>query len=362
MTPKVTFRSVKDSLKIRIKIQGQKPASYSTGIYCPADKFDAKKQISGFPKVQTYMESTTEAIRKMFMPGASAESLWNDLVKQRTIAQGTHKVVDAFDYYLRTADVTESTKDTIRGLKDKLETAGLLEALITDLNGAVIRQFLNDLNLKDSTTYQVEVRLRTVLNLYLSDNGIDTKLPKMMFKKPKVSEEAEYLTWDELSKLLAIEVEDEGDRYGKDLWCLMSLSGLSVSDILRFDPNKNISEDGKWIKYHRSKTGSECIIPLIPQAKEIIERHDWPAKVSVRWIQYKSTGIVSELVGRKMKSHSARKTAGCVFLELGMSIESVSKILGHSSIILTQRHYAKITQEKLNRELLEISKKFSNGI
>ncbi len=357
MTPRVTFRSVKDSLKIRIKIHGQKPASYSTGIYCPADKFDAKKQISGFPKVQTYMESTTEAIRKMYMPGASAETLWNDLVKQRTIAQGTHKVVDAFDYYLRTADVTESTKDTIRGLKDKLETAGLLEALITDLNGAVIRQFLNDLNLKDSTTYQVEVRLRTVLNLYLSDNGIDTKLPKMMFKKPKVSEEAEYLTWDELSKLLAIEVEDEGDRYGKDLWCLMALTGLAISDLLKFDPAKNISEDGKWLHYNRKKTDSKCTIPLLPMAKEIISRHKWPAKVSVRWIQYKSTGIVSDLVGKKMKSHSARKTAGCVFLELGMSMESVGKILGHTSIRTTETVYARVTQAKIEREMNAIPDK-----
>lgn len=357
MTPRVTFRSIKDHLKIRIKIHGQKPGSYDTGIFCPADKFDAKKQISGYPQVQTYMQSTTEAIRKMFMPGATAESLWTELLKRQSIANGSHKISDAFEYYLRTADVTKSTKTGIRTLQSKLELSGLYQLPIKDLTGAKVREFLTALNLKESTTYKNNSKLNTILKRYLSDQGLDIKVPKAVSKKPKVSDEAEYLIWDELKNLLAKEVEDESDRYGKDLWCLMSLTGMAIADLLKFDPKKNISEDGKWVHYNRKKTDSKCTIPLLPMAKEIIERHDWPAKVSVRWLQYKSTGIVSELVGRKMKSHSARKTFGTVALEWGYSIEAVSKFLGHANPILTATIYAKVSQAKIEREMNAIPDK-----
>lgn len=360
MTPRVSYRVKKDTLKVRIKIDGLPPSIFDTGVYCPATKFDTKKQISGLPKVQTYMDSTTEAIKKLFLPGATPQSLWSDLLKQRTEAQGTHRISDAFDYYLRTADVQGSTIKTIQAVKQRVQNAGLLDKLIKDINGAMVRDFLSGLDLKDSTIHETYVKFNSVLNRYVRDQGLNITLPKGIVKKPKAIEsgEAEYLVWDELKELLRVQVDDDSDRYGKDLWCLMALTGLSVSDMLRFDPKNNVSADGKWVKYSRSKTGSQCIIPLLPQAKEIIDRYTWPAKISKRTLQYKSEGIVSLLVGRKMKTHGARKTAGCIFLEMGMSMESTSKILGHSSVIVTQKHYAKITQEKLDRELLEISKKF----
>lgn len=360
MSPKITYRLKKDTVVIRIKVPNSPAGIFNTGIFCPQNKFDVKKQISGLPQVQTYMDATSEAIRKLFMPGASAKSLWDELIKQRTEAHSTHRISDAFDYYFRTADVEESTLKTIEAVKLRVKSAGLIDTLLKDINGALIRDFLGGLDLKASTIHETYVKLYSVLNRYIRDHAINITLPKGVAKRPQKiePEEAEYLVWSELKELLRVQVDHDSDRYGKDLWCLMALTGLSVSDMLRFDPKKNVSADGKWVKYSRSKTGSQCIIPLLPQAKEIIDRYTWPAKISKRTLQYKSEGIVSLLVGRKMKTHGARKTAGCIFLEMGMSMESTSKILGHSSVIVTQKHYAKITQEKLDRELLEISKKF----
>ena len=360
MTPRVTYRVKNNTLKIRIKVPNSPAAIFNTGLYCPENKFDVKKQISGSSQVQSYMDATQEAIRKLFLPGTSAKALWADLTKQRTEAQGTHKISDAFDYYFRTADVEGSTLKTIEAVKLRVKSAGLLDTPIKDINGAMVRDFLAGLDLKESTVHQTYVKFNSVLNRYIRDQALNISLPKGIIKKPKAveSEEAEYLVWDELKELLRVQVDDDSDRYGKDLWCLMALTGMAISDILIFDPKKNVSADGKWIKYSRAKTGTKCIIPLLPQAKEIIERYTWPAKISKRTLQYKSEGIVSLLVGRKMKTHGARKTAGCIFLEMGMSMESISKILGHSSVLVTQKHYVKITQAKLDRELLEISNKF----
>lgn len=356
MTPRVSYRLKKDTLKIRIKIDGLPPSIFDTGIYCPADKFDVKKQISGLPKVQTYMDSTTEAIKRLFISGATPQSLWSDLIKQRTEAQGTHKISDAFDYYFQTADVQDSTIKTIQAVKQRVKTAGLLNTLIKDINGASVREFLSKLDLKESTVHETYVKFNSVLNRYIRDQGLNITLPKGIIKKPKAteSEEAEYLVWDELKELLRVQVDDDSDRYGKDLWCLMALTGMAAGDLLKFNPKKDISADGKWIHYTRKKTKSKCTIPLLPPAKEIIDRYQWPAKISIRTIQYKSEGIVSLLVGRKMKSHSARKTFGTIALEFGYSIESVSKMMGHSNPTITAAIYAKVTQAKIEREMQAI--------
>jgi integrase len=355
MTPKVSYRVKNNTLKIRIKVPDYPAAIYDTGVYCPENKFDVKKQISGSPVVQTYMDATQEAIRKLFLPGTSAKSLWLDLTKQRTDAQDTHRISDAFDYYFRTADVEESTIKTIQAVKLRVNAAKLLDTLLKDINGALIRNFLGGLDLKDSTIHETYVKLYSVLNRYIRDHAINLTLPKGIAKRPQKieSEEAEYLVWDELKELLRVQVDDDSDRYGKDLWCLMALTGMAAGDLLKFTP-KSISADGKWLHYNRKKTNGKCAIPLLPPAKEIIDRYQWPAKISIRTIQYKSEGIVSLLVGRKMKSHGARKTFGTIMLEFGYSIESVSKMMGHSNPLITAQIYSKVTQAKIEREMQAI--------
>lgn len=304
------------------------------------------------------MDSTTESIKKLFMPGDTPQSIWADLTKQRSDAQGMHLISDAFEYYFRTAAVEKSTKKTIEAVKQRVGNAGLLDTMIKDINGALIQDFVSKLDLKDSTIHETYVKFNSVLNKYIRDQALNITLPKGIVKKPKAveSEDAEYLVWDELKELLRVQVDDDSDRYGKDLWCLMALTGMAAGDLLKFNPRKDISADGKWIHYNRKKTGSKCTIPLLPPAKEIIDRYQyhWPVKISIRTIQYKSEGIVSLLVGRKVKSHGARKTFGTIMLEFSYSIEAVSKMMGHSSPIITAQIYARVTQAKIEREMQAI--------
>ncbi len=50
---------------------------------------------------------------------------------------------------------------------------------------------------------------------------------------------------------------------------------------------------------------------------------------------------------RHLTSHVARKTAAMLLLNNGMPIETVSLILGHSSIKMTQTRYAQVKQQKV---------------
>jgi integrase len=238
-------------------------------------------------------------------------------------------------------------------VQTKAELAGLMDKPVNGINGAVVREFMQKLShYKESTQYETYMKLKTVLNRYIRENGLSIRLPidgLMSLPKKVEHEEPEYLTWDEVLQLINIDLADPKDAYFRDLFCLMCLTGMAVGDLIQFTPKKSV--DGKWFRYYRKKTSNECTsIPLLPPALQIIERNIWPVRISVRTIQYKCD-LISELIGRTIKTHGARKTFGCVFLELGFSMASVSKMMGHSSILITEKYYAKVSQAKIEREM-----------
>ena len=60
-------------------------------------------------------------------------------------------------------------------------------------------------------------------------------------------------------------------------------------------------------------------------------------------------------IDRNLSFHQARHTfASVVCISQGVPIETVSKIMGHRNISTTQR-YAKITQEKIDRDVTALS-------
>jgi len=355
MTPKVTYRIKKNSLHIRIKLHGQPESLFDTGIYALKEKFDAKKQISGDPKVHNYMNSTSGALKRLFVVGMNPKQLWDAFIMQSAVQESSYLVRDAFDYYIRTYKKSVSNMKTMMVVRSKVELAGLMDKPLKDITGAVMREFIATLSAhKESTIHVTYVMFKTVLNRYIKENGLAIKLPiegLVALPKKKEEREPEYLVWDEVKKLLEIELADPKEAYFRDLFCLMCLTGMGVGDLLLFDPKYSVSADGKWFNYRRKKTNVSCVsIPLLPAAKAIIDRNIWPVRVSIRTMQNKCD-IISELIGRKLKTHSGRKSFGCVMLELGFSMESVSKMMGHSSVLVTQKHYVRITRAKIEREM-----------
>ena len=59
--------------------------------------------------------------------------------------------------------------------------------------------------------------------------------------------------------------------------------------------------------------------------------------------------------------HTARHTAATVvFLANDVSMENVSKILGHSNIRMTQ-HYAKVLDSSIMRDMVNVERNFLKG-
>src|SRR5690625_1205418 len=61
---------------------------------------------------------------------------------------------------------------------------------------------------------------------------------------------------------------------------------------------------------------------------------------------------------QKVTFHTARHTFGTMFLTEGIPLESLSKMMGHKNIATTQI-YAKITSQKISKDMDAITHKFS---
>ncbi len=129
--------------------------------------------------------------------------------------------------------------------------------------------------------------------------------------------------------------------------------------------NLQTSFDGHlWIKTNRQKTGTEINIRLLDTAKHIIEKYKGMAEdnrlLPVPCYANCRHGIkaVAKLCGiqKNVCWHQSRHSyATTICLFNGVPIETLSKLMGHKSILSTQI-YAKITAEKVSNDIENLSK------
>lgn len=191
--------------------------------------------------------------------------------------------------------------------------------------------------------------------------------------KPKRQRTAKYehLTEEQVKKLMNFNFyKQQNLEVVRDGFLFQCFTGLSYIDIVNIKPENIVLEKGKeWIKISRSKTEQGCVIPLIPEAKAIIEQYrDFDFReipklanksglIPVYSNEYMNStlkiiggwcGIPVEI----MKTHTGRRTFAMTVLNSdNVSLETVSTVLGHHSIKTTQQHYAKVSVNKINREM-----------
>ena len=215
MTPKIQFVYNKKTtyLDLRIKIYGIPPGVYRTGIIVDPSQFDEEKQLCGDVSIMTYMNLVNNTLGNLYRPGYTPEQLWQAFISTNGVLK---TIGDAFDYYVSTMKIAEGTKIRLLTVKTHVGRAGLLSTSIKDVTPALIRQFTNGLkDLKDSTIHLMYVQLQSVIKRYVKDHNIDVDLKniagivKTPRKKTGDEEDGEYLVFDEVQKLLALDLKED---------------------------------------------------------------------------------------------------------------------------------------------------------
>lgn len=278
-----------------------------------------------------------------------------------------HTIREAIDYYTRTIKLSESSKDSYANVRKRLEEHGYLDYELKQFNGAAMREFLGKLKCAESTRYYIYfLKVKGLIKQYAADHELKATPNLKVIKAPKVNEamegEESFLTLNELKSLSEIDLENQPAlKYGREMYMTMCWSGMAIGDLETFKPEVNFTKDLKWLEYKRKKNGRLCRVPIFPSLALLVERNQWPLHIGRRMINLHCIAL-GRMLGKELSSHSGRHTFGCIMLEHGFSIESVSKMMGHSSIEVTQRVYAKVTKDKVMRELEQVPTTLKNMV
>ncbi|HEX8377521.1 MAG TPA: site-specific integrase [Pedobacter sp.] len=215
----------------------------------------------------------------------------------------------------------------------------------------------------NNSTVKYLKNFKKIILICLANGWLD-KDPFIKYK-PKVKEVIrEYLTKEDLQQIADKQFVNVRLTQVRDIFLFSCYTGLAYADVKKLKREEiSIGLDGqKWIFTSRQKTDTASRIPLLPTALQLMQKYenhpeccDFGKLLPVLSNQ-KMNSYLKEIadvcnIEKELTFHIARHTfATTITLANGVSIESVSKMLGHTNIRTTQ-HYAKILDSKVGEDM-----------
>jgi len=330
----------------------------------------------GFP-IHVYGTLGGEKIRK-----ALDQTSWEaatDLIHAWTVAgqigvvrPNVPTIALTVEKFLADAEAQHLSPETIRKYKNLLDgrflawcaTQGYRE--LKQLTVEALREFRRTWS--DSPLYATKnlERLRAFFRYCQKDDWIK-KNPASEVKSPRVTDHPTLpFSDEEMTQIL-----DACDRYPgnkdrmKAFVLVMRYSGLRIGDAIALTSTRI---KGDKLNPPTAKTGTNVYVPLPPAVTEALAKlalhgggryfstgRAKPRTARSNWSRYLES--VFELADiDDGHSHRFRDTSAVSLLEKGVLLETVSMLLGHSSVKITEKHYkpwVKSLQEKLEAAVRE---------
>ena len=203
------------------------------------------------------------------------------------------------------------------------------------------------------------------------ENGWLVRYPFSDYNISQQRPERVFLTKEEIRQLIDAPKLTPAQTFIRDMFLFCTFTGLAYIDLknLREENIVRSPLDGDvWIRTRRQKTSVEVNVKLLDIPLQILDKYSglsnngylFPIPSHVYCCNLLKTIIKKCGIDKHVTWHVARHTmATVVCLSNGMPIESVSSLLGHKCITSTQI-YAKITNEKLGREMDALSTKLTD--
>lgn len=174
-----------------------------------------------------------------------------------------------------------------------------------------------------------------------------------------------HLTGEQLAKVMAIDLPTYRLCHTRDLFVFSTFTGLGRAEMAELSERHIVTapDGSKWIHINRQKTKVECRIKLLDIPLKIMEKYKGEGengrlfRVPATCSLSRSLKIIGEMCGLEchLTYYMSRHTyATEICLSNGMPIETISKMMGHSSIRTTQI-YAEITNQKVRRDFGKLS-------
>ena len=221
--------------------------------------------------------------------------------------------------------------------------------------------FKTELKLRQATVYRSIQRVKKIIQFAIAENYIK-KDPFHLYKNKKYKTVIVYLTHEELKRFEKHTFSQIRLQQVQDLFIFCCYTGLAYTEMTTLTTNNiAVGFDGnEWIQMIRKKTNRAISIPVLPKAKEILEKYDneLPKISNQKFNSYLKEISALLSIDKKLTHHIARKTfATTVLLYNNVPMEIVSELLGHSNMNITQAHYGKVVQRKVSDEMKNLHSK-----
>ncbi|MBO9153002.1 site-specific integrase [Chitinophaga sp. GCM10012297] len=238
-------------------------------------------------------------------------------------------------------------------------------------------QFLHELetylfaekSMKLVSVNKVVQKLKSVVRMAVDFNWIaDNPFPGHHFKHERIK--VVFLTHEELQQLEGHTFTQERLRKVRDIFLFSVYTGLHYSDAMSLTEENVITgvDGAQWIRYTRAKTGKEIHIPLLNNAKQLIAHFreigtQFPFLLP-RFSNQKINSYLKEVadiagLDTPLTHKIARKTFGSLLLYHNVPMKVVSELMGHSTVLVTERHYAQVELKKLGLAMAEVGEMLS---
>lgn len=181
-------------------------------------------------------------------------------------------------------------------------------------------------------------------------------------KTPYTDEEVKLI----LDGCASMHAGSRGSGYGSQpatfrlLLELMLMTGMRVGDAIRFDPSILSRSNNLWMyrflqqKRAKTKQIKYLDVHITEQLKTNIERATWlSTRLPFKWGQFKRASYLANEVYLRMQAigervgvedcrpHRLRDTFAVRCLLRGLTLDDVKVLLGHSSVKVTEKYYAR---------------------
>ena len=245
----------------------------------------------------------------------------------------------------------------------KLERLRLVE-VTPDLVRDFERYLRIEMKLKNNSVWVYMITLKHVLSLAVATGKISSD-PFAGYRNRFEQVDRGYLTETELLQVMNHPLEPGTQRLVRDLFVFAAFTGLSYVDMkkLRWENIRTMFDGKSWIVIRRTKTNTPSNVLLLDIPLQILERHGDREGAHVfripsnnccnayLYMLERACGIPTHIT-----FHIARHTFATLSLSKGVPIETLSSVMGHTSIRTTQI-YAKVVNEKVGEDMSRLADK-----
>lgn len=215
-----------------------------------------------------------------------------------------------------------------------------------------------DCKMKPKTVHEHMYRLKKMTMRAVSQ-GTLRRDPYCRLHPELPKRKSRHLKLEDLKTLMSTQIDKPNLQRVRDWFIFSTFTGLAYADLKRLSVNDiTQAEDGSWwIHIKRQKTDTPSVIKLLDVPLRIIEKYkherqgDKVFNLYTREYLIRLTRELGEEYGFYLTFHKARHNFGThMTLSLGVPLETVSKMMGHTNITTTQI-YAQVTDKKVDEDM-----------